>query len=576
MNAQKRRNRKNSIHARLFFSMSVTSACFMLLVFLCTSLILYRQIVRTETANSASQLEYIADQFGYYLDSVQNFSKSIIVDPVVQQTVYQAKKDPSSIDTLDQIQIKNQIARIIQSTDFIYGVTVYRPDGSPVTTTEVFPASVSINQKSVPTSGNWFVSLKNSNTDQSRKINVLTHLRPFYYTGTGEMLGYLEIDIPESSISAIYRPKTSEESAHTFMLSSNGQVVSTDGSLPLNTPYGHMKELRNSHGKTVRYFSSSVVFIRPVPRVNWYIIREISLLSFFAPTLLLLLLALLIALGCILSCMYLSNRLSRSITLPIDRLIQHTRTIRQGSWTTIDEPCKNTEVAQLYSSFNHMIIDQEKLKNDLLESEKTKNRISLDLLQQQVNPHFLYNTLDNICALAELEEKDTLIDIVMNLSTFYRGALSSGKFLITIGEELAITRAYLHIMKVRYINKFDYQITCPEKLYSYPCLKLLLQPVIENSIYHGIKELSYPGKLDISIRETEDFIIFVVEDNGKGFTEEAYRQIWQTDSNHFGVKNIDERIRIYYGSSCGLHMENRKTGGCRTTLTIRKEAVIKQ
>lgn len=130
--------------------------------------------------------------------------------------------------------------------------------------------------------------------------------------------------------------------------------------------------------------------------------------------------------------------------------------------------------------------------------------------------------------------------------------MSNGKFYITIKEELEITEAYLHIMQVRYFNKFDYYIHCPRSLYEYPCLKLLLQPIVENSIYHGIKELEYKGILEIMVTEFTDAIRIVVQDNGIGFSKEAYDQIWQTGSDHFGIKNIHQRIQLYYGTEYGL------------------------
>lgn len=564
--------RKNTIHSRLFFSMSATTACFMLLLFLCTSLLFYRQFVQTESQNSFSQLDYISGQFTHYLDSAQNFSKSIIIDPTVQEAVNQHNTSPQAFDALDQMNIKNQIARIIQSTSFIYGVTIYNPGGKTLATTEAFPVPANISEQTIPNNGIWLVRDKRAQTNRHTHLKVASFIRPFYYRYTGNLLGYIEISIPESEISAIYKEQSTEDN-RTFLVDKDGIVQSTDGKLELDTSYENFAQLNLHNEDTADYYAGSMVFSKQVSRIGWHVIREISIFAFLAPGGALLLLTLVITICCTIACMLVSNRLSRSITLPIDHLIDHTRTIRQGNWTTIEETCKDSEVTQLFSSFNHMIVDQEKLKNDLLESEKMKNRISLDLLQQQVNPHFLYNTLDNICSLAELEEKDTLIDIVMNLSTFYRKTLSSGRFLITVRNELEITRAYLHIMKVRYINKFSYTISCPEHLYSYTCLKLLLQPLVENSIYHGIKELPYPGILNIRISETEDSLCFLVEDNGTGFTPETYAHIWETDSNHFGVKNIDQRIRMYYGEQYGLQMENIESGGCRTLITIGKRTV---
>ena len=211
-----------------------------------------------------------------------------------------------------------------------------------------------------------------------------------------------------------------------------------------------------------------------------------------------------------------------------------------------------------------MIAIQTKMRDDLIEAEKLKQQLSLSLLQQQVNPHFLYNTLDNICALAELDEKETLIQLVMNLSSFYRSSLSNGKMHISIGQELEISRAYLEILQIRYFHKFDFTITCPEALKNYSCIKLLLQPILENSIYHGIKGLDRHGILHIEAEDTGDCIRFTISDNGRGFSKEDYEKIWQEDADHFGIKSIQQRILLYYGPGYGLSMQSPQTGGCIT------------
>ena len=218
-----------------------------------------------------------------------------------------------------------------------------------------------------------------------------------------------------------------------------------------------------------------------------------------------------------------------------------------------------------------MIAIQTKMRDDLIEAEKLKQQLSLNLLQQQVNPHFLYNTLDNICALAELDEKETLIQLVMNLSSFYRSSLSNGKTHISIGQELEISRAYLEILQIRYFHKFDFTITCPEALKNYSCIKLLLQPILENSIYHGIKGLDRHGILHIEAEDAGDCIRFTISDNGRGFSKEDYEKIWQQDADHFGIKSIQQRILLYYGPGYGLSMESPQTGGCITVITLPKQ-----
>ena len=131
---------------------------------------------------------------------------------------------------------------------------------------------------------------------------------------------------------------------------------------------------------------------------------------------------------------------------------------------------------------------------------------------------------NNICALAELDEKETLIQLVMNLSSFYRSSLSNGKMHISIGQELEISRAYLEILQIRYFHKFDFTITCPEALKNYSCIKLLLQPILENSIYHGIKGLDRHGILHIEAEDAGDCIRFTISDNGRGIFKRRLRK----------------------------------------------------
>lgn len=205
-----------------------------------------------------------------------------------------------------------------------------------------------------------------------------------------------------------------------------------------------------------------------------------------------------------------------------------------------------------------------------------KDKLSLDLLQQQIRPHFLYNTLDNICSLAELNETETLIDLVMNLSSFYRSTLSNGKNEITIQEELNLTESYLHIMQIRYFNKFAFEIHCPPHLLHCKCLKLLLQPIVENSIYHGIKVVPYKGILKIFISEGENCILFTVIDNGIGLPENfkvSLNNDEEGSEKHFGIKNIQHRIELYYGPQYGLILQNAPGGGCICTIRIKKQEV---
>lgn len=555
------RGNKPSIRAKIFSSMTLTATGLMFFLMLASSLLYYDYFMESTSDNAIAEINYIAEQTDYYMDSVSNYSLALITDDTVQTGLQKYNASPESLTAMDKMLMKDSINHTIQSTPFIHSVTFYSNDKKLVATTEYFPSS---DMEDIPfePSGFWFLQQKNSNIRKDVRLYTLSMAQPVYSIATGALLGYIEISIPEDIISSIYRENTDDD-RHIYVTNQSGTIKSSDGSLPLQSVY-------EGFSTKARAFSArGITFTCSIPRLDWYVINTISLSAFFMPLIQVLLLTALAAVFCICICFIISRKVSETITSPLYKLIDHTQTIKQGSWSTIDATCEDTDIALLFSEFNAMIQAQEQLKDNLIETTRLKNKISLDLIQEQVNPHFLYNTLDNICSLAELDEKQTLIDIVMSLSTFYRVGLSSGRFQVTVGDELEITTAYLHIMQIRYFHKFEYKINCPEELKKHSCIKLLLQPIVENSIYHGIKELSSPGLLEIKVESKEDTIQIVVQDNGVGFTEEAYRQIW-VNSDHFGVKNIHQRIQLYYGPEYGLTMKNRPEGGCITVITIPK------
>lgn len=555
-----------SIRSKIFLSMSLIATCLMLVLTLATSFMYYNYFVKSTSDSSLAQLDYIAGQLNYYMDSVSNYSMALITDDTIQKGLHKYTSEFDTFSDLDKMLMKNSINHTIQSTPFIQSVTFYSSNRRLVATTEYYPSKYMPDVQATK-DGVWFLQKKISNTSKNITLYVLSMIQPVYNIASGGLLGFIEISIPESTISDIYSVNT-DENRHIYITDQYGIIKSSDGSRPLEAQY------EDFSFKTRDISTQNITFTSEIPRLHWYITSTISFSAFFLPLMQVLLLSILAVVFCVGICFLISRKLSGTITSPLYQLIDHTQKIKQGDWSTIDVDCNDRDIALLFSEFNAMIQAQEQLKDNLVETTKLKNKISLDLIQQQVNPHFLYNTLDNICSLAELDEKQTLIDIVMSLSTFYRVGLSSGKFRVTVRDELEITAAYLHIMQIRYFHKFDYSIQCPEELKKYSCIKLLLQPIVENSIYHGIKEMESKGLLEIMIKEQDGNLVITVQDNGVGFTQEAYHKIWEC-SDHFGIKNIHQRIQLYYGGDYGLTMANRPEGGCITTIIIPKKEDLK-
>ena len=205
----------------------------------------------------------------------------------------------------------------------------------------------------------------------------------------------------------------------------------------------------------------------------------------------------------------------------------------------------------------------------------------LRLLQEQINPHFLYNTLDTIVWLIEGDDPDKAVDMVVALSEFFRLVLSKGKEYISIREEKEHIRGYLEIQQVRYRDILDYEINIDPELYQYKILKLTLQPLVENSLYHGIKYKRAKGKIWITgemqrgASPKEDRILLCVQDNGVGMDEEELRRLrteiskpCKETEKGFGLANVNERIRMNFGMEYGMTIESERGGGTKVSVAI--------
>ncbi len=272
--------------------------------------------------------------------------------------------------------------------------------------------------------------------------------------------------------------------------------------------------------------------------------------------------------------------ISESIYIPIKKLHDVTTTITQNDLQVLVTSKNANEVAELGMSFNIMIGRIQELLDSKIKEQENLKKAEFRTLQAQINPHFLYNTLDTIVWMAEAGKNDQVIEIVSALSSFFRISLSKGKDWITIQEEIERTRSYLTIQKMRYRDILDYTIEVDETILTGTTLKLILQPLVENAIYHGIKNKRRGGTVAVrAYPKDKDKVLFEVEDNGIGMIPYRLEKVQAKlngnppDSdlggkNGFGLKNVNQRIRLYYGEEYGLSIKSTYNGGTRVTLII--------
>lgn len=391
-----------------------------------------------------------------------------------------------------------------------------------------------------------------------------TAIQDLSQSATLSKSGYIYFITNDNDI--VYHPKMAEIEAGTFEEDITGVKEQIFG-LYINTFDGRE---RLSSIETVNYCRWRIVGVA-------YLDELLSTLNQFISTMMVMMI-LAVTLAIIIS-----QLIADRVTSPMRQLEVIMRQVQKGDFSTPTIVKGSVEVVSLSHSFNIMIIRIRKLMEEIKNVEKLKRKGELDALQAKINPHFLYNTLDSVVWMAEQGDTQGVIKMITSLARLFRISIGKGHDIITIQEELAHVQSYLEIQQMRYRDKFDFTIDIPEELKNYPTIKLLVQPIVENSVYHGMKYLQEPGHINITVKEKdEETILIEVKDNGIGMDEETRANLLnpanpkkhQSDGNGIGVINVDQRIKLYYGMEFGLSVESELDEGTTVTLAIKKDSPI--
>lgn len=269
-----------------------------------------------------------------------------------------------------------------------------------------------------------------------------------------------------------------------------------------------------------------------------------------------------------------STLLANRITKPIRRLEHLMKVVEKGDFNIdfTENINGSVEVYSLSNHFHKMVLEIKNLLGEIEEKEKNVRLHELSLLHSQINPHFLYNTLDTIVWMAEFEEKERVISITKALAKFFQLSLSGGNEFTTIQNEIEHVEQYLFIQKERYGEKLAYFIDYNPVLNNVKIPKILLQPIVENAIYHGIRESDINGKITISLERENEDILFFIQDNGIGFDTNKLNSINKNKKSKLGgvgITNVDTRIKLYYGESYGVTIRSMIGKGTKVTIRIK-------
>lgn len=266
--------------------------------------------------------------------------------------------------------------------------------------------------------------------------------------------------------------------------------------------------------------------------------------------------------------------ISMRVSKPISQLRKAMLRIEDGNLAVPVTVSGQREIVALAHSFNRMIAKIQELMSSLVSQQREKRKVELQVLQNQINPHFLYNTLDSIVFLAERGRNADVITTVVSLAHFFRISISKGEIFIPIEDEIFHVRNYLTIQSIRYSNKFTYEVSIDEAMLRRKVMKLILQPLVENAIYHGIGDDE--GHIDITGRIEGDFLAFSVRNSGYGITEKTIEDMYATmrggrERPSIGIRNVYQRLKLYYGERADIVISSVPDESTTVTLYIPRD-----
>lgn len=286
-------------------------------------------------------------------------------------------------------------------------------------------------------------------------------------------------------------------------------------------------------------------------------------------------------LGALLSIAILSYVLSNTITKPLSKLQRLMEQAEAGDFSVRFNSRYTDEVGSLGDSFNHMLQQIEQLVQQVYTEQKNKRNAEMRILQEQIKPHFLYNTLDTISWLSRENGAEDVVLLVDALTSMFRVGLSKGRESITIKEEICHVSSYLCIQQIRYSTKLSYEIHVPEELENYMVPKLILQPLVENAIYHGIKRKREKGLITVNVTLEDEVLAFQVRDTGPGIEEGKLKTLQsqlqnrsRTEESGFGLFYVNEQVKLSCGAAYGVVLDSEE--GSWTTSTVYVPVRIKE
>jgi len=558
----------NKIRVQISFFYSVIAliaiALIALILFYTFSNILIEQSLHSAKTSTENSGKYI----NAYIDKIYDISSLMVnddklMDYIANDNEYQKDK------------ILDDINNIIENDEFIKSIIIVTHDGRIISNEDSLTMEMSNDMMDKSwyknaTSAMPYLSATRMNEFTMDKDTWVISISTEIVDENNNNLGVMLIDIDYRFVEEHLLKMESNEDVEVFIFDCEDCLVYHE-----DTSYfldGEKQEcLVHSMMDNAEFNkdTNTATYKYTIEKANWVLTSVTTLTQLDTMRRNLIRDILFVSLGLILLVVLASNLLARRITLPIKKL-ELAMEKDESEEVEIEKGIAYCdEVKSLTHHYNNMIQRVNELQEENIKKERKVRESEIAALTSQINPHFLYNTLDTILWMAEYKDTEGVVDMIKALGQFFRLSLSGGASHVTIKDEIQHVKEYLYIQKKRYGDMLTYSFDLDESIMDIEVPKIILQPIVENAIYHGIKELDNPGHINIKSVIDEGFIKFIISDNYVGFdVNKLNEQSDRLKLSGVGIKNVDERLKLHFCEKCGVKIDSEVGVGTTVVLQI--------
>ncbi len=510
-------------------------------------LILENQMQQSIADKEISNRTAISNNLDSTMKSINSISRLTMLRSTVR--TFLLAKSNSTPRTRNAIQ---EIHDILNTFNLSCNVVILRMDGQYLNTG---PGITYVNTGKIfetewldevmAQKGNYVIKAGTRDAFRSNIGEMVSFVRVINDINTQKPIGILAINLPSRFFEQAYEG-LSGETSHFALYDTSGSLICKDNESTFSS-LNPENLLQNTREETDKLFYKSIFTCDTLGDSHFILAfrLEVRILDGLPAKLLA---ALIIGAFILLAFMWLINTyIAKNVIYPIQRLVDSMTEVQNGWLHRVSMNVSDDEIGLLKNSYNAMLIEINQLIEELLQKEKTLRMAELDALQEQMKPHFLYNTLDMIRYMALENRTDEVYNMLETLGNFYRRFLSKGSTDLSLGEEIEIVKSYLTLQRTRFEDIFTDEYEIEEGLSSIRVPRLILQPLVENSIYHGIRPKGEHGVIRVTVKRQEDFLFLSIYDNGIGMSAHQRELLFSgKDSRSFGFQGTIERIRYYY------------------------------